>query len=401
SSTNTWQLLWYAVGSAMADSQFQKVVLPLRAPSWFHSCFQLRWKAWGSTWGAYDNWLIAYTYILRDTAYNPVAWERLPRSYHTTFTNWVFPSASSDSLQASFVGREGQRIRAALYVNQQSFWRGVAEIRQGRAKITLPSLSTFSPGTYLLEWRLERVNPPETLYSVVYDTLRLLPDMLSYDDGEVERGYGVRQAGKAFLQDFELDTAWQITAVGIKYFIIPNQIGKPFQLGIWRSVEERQPLYLKYERVYPDSAEGWRWYRIDTPIVLRGKIGVGLIQADAQPLGVGWDAGCSTRLYLEQGGSWVVSGQGGCLHIRLRLAVPQTALRNAEANSIFSIPSPLSAGAELPKDRVWAYPLRLWNAQGQLITQWGAEEQLQLPYQSGLYFLQDSLGRSVPILILP
>lgn len=63
----TWERLWHTEGSLRTDSAFTVVYVPLAEPKWFHPCLRLKWTTWGSTYGAYDNWFIAYTYVQRDT----------------------------------------------------------------------------------------------------------------------------------------------------------------------------------------------------------------------------------------------------------------------------------------------------------------------------------------------
>lgn len=393
----TWERLWYAEGSPQADSTFTVMYVPLADPKWFHPCLRLKWTTWGSTYGAYDNWFIAYTYLLADTAEGPVAFfQQLPRVYGGAYGSWPVSTELPESLLTLRIsGQTGTSATLTLYQEGSPF---------ASRSLVLGSQDTFqlraprptAPGIYPLSWELAL---PSSFSTVLHDTLRLEGSVWGYDDDEVETGYGLRQVGVAACQEFRLDSARRIARVGMRFFAVPTQYGKPFQLGIWQLDEGTTPLYVKFERVNVDSE--WVWYAIDTPIVLQGRIGVGFLQADDKPLGIGWDASYEgqSRVWVQSGSGWEPSRLSGCLFLRIEMAPASTALPVGQLQRI-SLPAQLRAGElfwiEAPgQARIW-----VWDAAGRLITIWEAGQQ-QAPNIPGLYFLQPEGHSGTRMLVLP
>lgn len=384
-----WHPLWQAVGRGIPDSSFTTVSVLIDSSVWFHSCFRLKWTVWGSTYGAYDNWHVAYTVISRDTFYRRIAWATLPRTYDLRYGVWDWRYVPSDSVSAFIVGGGFRtEVEVEVRVGGRVLERRRQRVDSGEAevKVRIPSLP--GPGAYPVEWLLRE----EGDSLLLVDTLHLSEGRWGYDDGEMEGGYGLRQPNRGFCQVFTIDTVQRLARVGVRFFAIPTQYGKPFQLTIWDMERGMTPIYQKYERIFMDSAATWQWFEIDTPLVLRGDVGIGFVQADGQPLGIGWDASCphGDRVQVESAGGWAPSRLEGCLMVQIETASPLTALAHADRwerraylryrfGEAIILPSQLSA------------PVAIWGLDGRLIAIWQEGSVLLLPV--GLYACIDQGGR--------
>ncbi|MCX7606192.1 MAG: hypothetical protein N2170_02845 [Bacteroidia bacterium] len=402
SAQGSWEPLWYTVGTSRPDTAFTVVHLFLFDPQWYHSCFRLKWAVWGSTYGAYDNWLIAYTYIRSDTTEKEIFWKQLPRVYGGRFSAWPFFFSPNDSGYALVQGRAGLFAEAEVWMGGQLLksWSGTCSGGGDSVWVSPPTVSV--PGTYPIRWSIRT----PTGYTVsLWDTFKSGVSEWAYDDGEMETGYGLRQAGRPFCQVFDIDTPQIIERVGVRFFPLPTQYGKPFQLGIWRMEEGISPVYVKFERVLVDSMGGLVWYTIDTPLVLQGKVGVGFIQADAQPLGVGWDASCpgQGRVWLDAAGSWTPSQLSGCLMVRIATQVASLSLLAGEPSKGWSlVPSTPPAGGKVLIQGHRRGSLRIWDIQGRCVAVWGADQtEGMAPTVAGLYVCVDEEGRFARLFVTP
>lgn len=397
-----WELLWQTTGELSADTAFTPVLIPLTGSQWFHPCFRLKWTVWGSTYGLYDNWLIAYTYVSPDTSRPRPVWTHLPRIYDTQYG--IRPPAylAVDSLVGVFAAERGLFVSAEAESEGQLLgsWIGNTSGVSDSLRIASPQKATA--GTFPVAWHLlsPTGGPPLTLV----DSFSLAEGTWGYDDGEMEAGYGLRQPNRPFTQEFFLDTPQIIRRVGIRFFPVPTQYGKPFQLGIWKPESGTTPLYTKFERFRVDSTGGFTWYEIDTPLVLQGKVYVGFIQADGQPLGVGWDASYSApnRVWIESGGSWVPSQLTGCLMVRIETGPGLLSLSSPESRPLWWLsPSPASPGHALWVEGVVQWPIRVRDMTGRTVSQWSAGEPLVAPSVPGLYWCLDASGQGYRLLVIP
>lgn len=393
-----WVPLWQAQGIDIAETTFTTVHLPVQEARWLHPCFRLKWTVWGSTYGAYDNWHVAYTLIRRDTLPLRPVWMSLPRIYDEKYGIWgtdhipapVGAIVSGDGLlevesSVRFAGQELQRRRSIPPPGGETLF------------VQLPS--GIPAGRYPLEWILTwGIVRPDTLHLV--DTLILESSIWGYDDGEMEAGYGLRQLNRAFCQVFHIDTAQRLSRVGVRFFAVPTQYGKPFQLGIWDMAEGIRPLYLRFERILIDSVGGWQWFEIDTLLIVRGEIGVGFIQADNQPLAAGWDASCAgfSRVRVESAGGWIPSQIEGCMMVRIELTPPVTALSvpfspRASSTMWGRAGEPIAFSPEV------SAPVMVWSADGRLVERTATGSiSLAVP---GLYVCTDARGQVWRLVIMP
>lgn len=393
----TWERLWHTQGRLQADSAFAVVYVPLTEPKWFHSCFRLKWTTWGSTYGAYDNWFIAYTYLQADTLSGPVGYFRqLPRVYGGAYGSWPPGASLPDSvLSVQIEGQVGRQVTLTLSLDGIPF-ASRSGILGAQDTFQLQAPRPATAGTYTLGWEL---SAPPASSTLLHDTLRLEGSVWGYDDDEPETGYGLRQLGIAACQEFRLDSAQQITRVGMRFFAVPTQYGKPFQLGIWQLDAGTTPLYLRFERVSVDSA--WVWFVLDTPLVVQGRVGVGFIQADDKPLGVGWDASYvgEPRVWVQSNAGWTPSRLQGCMFLRIE-AVPRVAALSSAASRRIRLPTQLRAGEIFWIEGAEGVSIRVWDASGRLVALWRGGQQ-QAPTSPGLYFLQLEGGVGSRLLVLP
>ncbi|MDW8133435.1 MAG: hypothetical protein RMJ66_00055 [Bacteroidia bacterium] len=395
-----WERIWYAVGAIQGDTTFNFITLPLADSKWYHSCFRLKWSVWGSTYGPYDNWHIAYTYIHSDTSFQrTLFWQSLPRVYGGEYGIWFPGAALRDSQVIACLGGEvGIASEARIWLNGSLLdsWSGNLT---GEDTIRLRAPRPFSPGAYVIEWEASSFTG---YLQRLRDVLFLGEHIWGYDDGEMEKGYGVRQAGIPFCQVFDLDSTESITRVGLRFFPVPTQYGKTFQLCIWKLSDGLTPLYAKYESVRVDSLGDWTWYAIDTPLALTGRIGVGFIQADNQPLGIGWDASCSKGelVWVGSMGVWTPSQIPGCMMLRIEKA-PAIMGIFSESQRRSKVPAFLHVGEVFTLEGKGEGWVKVWDLTGREITTWQKGQVQQAPNQAGYYVWREDGGEGGHLVVVP
>ncbi|MCX7764156.1 MAG: hypothetical protein N2253_04585 [Bacteroidia bacterium] len=392
-----WVPLWQIQGTGMSETTFTSVTLFLSEPQWLHPCFRLKWTAWGSTYGAYDNWHIAYTIINRDSSASLPAYVRLPRIYDKVYGTWGLSYVPQDSVLAVVRGDLGSDTEVEVRLLGQSIFRKRLSSGGMQETIWVRIPPVPLPGSHPIVWILKWGSLLQD--SLVFpDTLRLEESVWGYDDGEMEAGYGLLQANRPFYQEFQLDSAYRISRVGVRFFAVPTQYGKPFQLGIWDAAGGNRLLYLKYERISGDSVEKWQWFRIDTPLIVQGKVGVGFIQADGQPLAVGWDANCTAAVFVEGYRGWTPSQIVGCMMLRIELLREASALEMAKASAGERV-KVLRIGERLTFPEGWVFPGAIWSMEGRLIQRLEREDIVF--WSPGVYICTDGVGRVLRLHVIP
>ncbi|MCX8112225.1 MAG: hypothetical protein N3E49_03370 [Bacteroidia bacterium] len=394
-----WLPLWQALGADVADTTFTSVNLFIGDPQWLHPCFRLKWSVWGSTYGAYDNWHIGYTLIRLDTSTFLPAWVKLPRIYDRRYGIWGVGYGLSDSVYGLASSHGFSDIEVEVQGLGQRLVRGVLPSSGVTESIYVKLPSIDVPGIYPLRWILRWTGTvPDSV--VLMDTIKIDLNTWGYDDNEMESGYGVRQVNRSFCQVFRIDTNARIVRVGARFFPVPTQYGKPFQLGVWNVSDGMRPIYLKFERIIMDSVGGWQWFAIDTPLVVRGEVGIGFIQADNQPLAIGWDASCTepNRVVIEAAGGWSPSQIEGCMMLRVELSSAVMTLERASEK-----PSPLTitvrAGETIPLVEGVRWPVSIWSMDGRQLCR-ELNEAVRI-YHPGLFVCIDAGGRSWRLHVVP
>ncbi|MEN3040010.1 MAG: hypothetical protein ABDH66_00515 [Bacteroidia bacterium] len=393
-----WIPLWRIEGTGTADTAFEVVHLWLSDPQWLHPCFSLKWSVWGSTYGAYDNWFIGYTIIQRDTQPLLPVWTQLPRIYDRRYSVWPYAYMLRDSVVASVAGDGITPIIAEVRIDGRVIRRINRAFSPDGDSLRIYVPPASAAGRFPIHWVLYR---GQTLLDsiVLVDTLILSERTWGYDDGEMEAGYGLLQPNRAFCQTFEIDTPQRLWRVGVRFFPLPTQYGKPFQLGIWDITNQAfTPLYIAFERVALDTTDGWQWFELDTSVVVRGKICIGFIQVDNQPLGIGWDANCgTTTVRIQSGGQWGFSELQGCMMVRIELAPIIASLANIPVRGqsrtiIGQRGEPIILPSELK------LPLRVWDMMGRELL---FEAELWHGLSAGMYVGMDMAGQPWRLIIVP
>lgn len=398
-----WQALWDTVGTGQTDTAFQERTLRLQDRIWRHGCFRLRWAVYGSTYGAYDNWLLAYTAVTADSLLEGAYWRSIPRTCWGRYgiVPGYLAERIRDSLVTTLTGPPGVEVLLTHRRPDGTFTQRIT-LSGTVTEVRWPSLSGPFPDTLS---RIEMLYEASPMNEVWPDTTAVGPWM-GYDDGEMEQGYGLSVSNRAFIQVFELDSLVALDRVAIQFFPLPTQVGKPFQLGVWLLDEGTEPVYLRFQRVKLDSTGGgFVEYPLDTVLWVRGRVGIGFIQADNQPLGVGWDGSYmgGPVVFRDSGGVWVPSRKQGCLMVRLGL-IPQRLLGltsvQTQMPGWWLAPVPVSVGAAMQVGGQYAGELSLWNLQGVMLEKISGRT-FQAPTEAGMYLVRDAQGRTRKLLVLP
>ncbi|MCS6895417.1 MAG: hypothetical protein NZZ60_04620 [Bacteroidia bacterium] len=393
-----WLPLWRTEGTGIAETTFSVVHLFIEDAQWLHPCFTLKWTVWGSTYGAYDNWFVGYTIIRRDTQSILPVWVQLPRIYDAVYAVWPYTYSVFDSVSARVAGDGMTPFRTEVFMNGQYILRTARIFSPGGDTIRVRIPVINSPGRFPVRWALYGGMVSIDSF-VVTDTLIIGEDVWGFDDGEMESGYGLLQANRPFCQSFRIDTPHRLKSIGVKFFPLPAQYGKPFQLGVWDpSGNASGPLYLKFQRIISDTTSDWQWFDLDTSIVVRGEICVGLVQLEAQPLGVGWDMNCgTTSVKVQSSGGWIPSELRGCMMIRVKLEPAVASLPSVSERHIHSTIVG-RAGQEIAIPSEARLPLRVWNMVGAESFLNQASMTIPTP---GVYVCVDAAGQVWRLIIVP
>jgi hypothetical protein len=141
---------------------------------------------------------------------------------------------------------------------------------------------------------------------------------MAYDDGSAERSYGISGLGvKKFAYEFNLNQPDTLAAFQFQFSQVDDNVSNLiFNFNVWDSIlvngsydsllfsmDNKKPFYV-------DSVNGFATYKLDTPLIVSGKIYIGWSQTDTRRLQVGYDLNSTLgrkHMFIFTGTSWKAS----------------------------------------------------------------------------------------------
>jgi hypothetical protein len=349
-NSGAWRMMWSDTGySALANvpDTFKIVMVDVPALpnpySFYHNTFQFRFRNKASLYGNNDHWHIDYVRfgknvdtLIQDIAFVypfPTILKNFTQMPADQFNN---PSDLRDSIVLTVHNLDPNAISNPPATN---FVKGDSELYPTPLIVAPDLLQTFNAGPY----SFIQVNP-STEYTIpagTVDSLVLLSkvsinpnddrhendtlyhtqnfnSVMAYDDGSAERSYGISGLGiKKFAYEFNLNQPDTLAAFQFQFSQVDDNVSNLiFNFSIWDSIQINgsccAPIFSidNKKPFYIDSVNGFTTYKLDTPIIVSGKVYVGWEQTDTRRLQVGYDLNSTLgrkHMFIFTGITWKAS----------------------------------------------------------------------------------------------
>jgi hypothetical protein len=350
-----WWRAWARPGYAVPNQdsvQFNQVMLllpdrPLQN-SYFHNNFQFRIRNKASLYGALDHWHLDYVKLDKnrsavDTVIQDVAFIY---PYPTILKNFTQLPADQFTGNIDLVDSISMLVRnndpnAINNPPATNFAFSAQETYPTPVVVLTPTTLAFNAEPF----KLIEVNPAADYViltspnwpvdSLVInsqvsispndsrpqnDTLRQVQSFsttMAYDDGSAEAAYGITGNGtKKFGYEFILNQPDTLVGFQVMFTQVEQNVSNlVFNYHVWdslklndfafvdapiKSVENKKPFYV-------DSVNGFYTYKLDTPIIVSGRVFFGWAQFDERNLQVGYDLNSplgNPHMYVQTFGTW-------------------------------------------------------------------------------------------------
>jgi len=350
-----WWRAWARPGYTVPNQdsvKFNQVMLlvpnrPLQN-SYFHNNFQFRFRNKASLYGALDHWHLDYVKLDKnrssvDTVIQDVAFVY---PYPTILKEYTHLPADQFAGNADLVDNISLLVRnndpnAVNNPPATNFAFSALETYPTPAVVLTPTTLAFNAEPY----KFIEVNPAAdyviptvpnwpvdslTIFSQVSitpndsrpqnDTLRsrqIFSNTMAYDDGSAEAAYGITGNGtKKFGYEFILNQPDTLVGFQVMFTQVEQNVANlVFNYHLWdsiklndfafedapiKSIENKKPYYV-------DSVNGFYTYKLDTPIILSGRIFFGWAQFDERNLQIGYDLNSplgNKHMYVQTFGTW-------------------------------------------------------------------------------------------------
>lgn len=442
---NQQDQVFAAAGSA--NGAFKQVIIPINKPEYFRTQFQVIFESHGSQNGKLDEWHLDYVYLNagrtgQDTFFHDIAptevlhpplspYTAIPMAHFDPGSNFMRPYRigfnnlsllnKAPIVQAEITDPKGSNPFVGLYAQDQV--------------LQLPSLSrrdllynAFSNQYFLqageisLSVAVPSSNDLVNSNNILRETYRI-DSVFAYDDGEADRSIGLNKAwglaNRFIIQQPDTLKAIWISFVPTMNFnpvttattYMENQV---FRLTIWKdahpdSIAAQQIAGAKVK--YGDQPDHFERFALTEPIAVSDTFWVGIVQASATPLGIGFDTQYEGKglVWRDSSGVWTPIREKGVLMVRPELQsrtnFGPAAVEQVMAGKPFQIlPNPvrdfqLSIHYQGPV--LSLYQGRLFSVDGVTIATYErvllpGENRFELPtLPPGLYFWQHYDGQAV------
>ncbi|MCX7696898.1 MAG: T9SS type A sorting domain-containing protein [Bacteroidales bacterium] len=361
---NTWNRVWASAGRSFQQfiqeypTGWAYVIIPIIDTTYYRHNFQFKFKNYASyannqfpTWSSNgDYWLIDAIYlnsqrtihdslpadlafktdmitILKD--YTSMPWNQFLNSPSAIKTSISLPYKNhssqilnvSELIKAKELSGNGTNFISPLLANNLFPYKDTAFYRQP-IPFTLSSTKTknvdfkiqFCINTNTIADSFQS-NDTITIYQRFYN-------FFAIDDGSAEAGYGLSVANGEFTLQFTLykpDTLRAILLFFNPVFFEPSEI--PFFDLVIRKDENGFPGNIIYQKTYLEPIyDGYQYinYVLDEPVVIQGKIYIGIRQHLDESINIGFDLNTpnNNRLFFNVNGTWYNSLYNGVPMIR-------------------------------------------------------------------------------------
>ncbi len=338
-NSGEWRMMWYDTGYASIAQVPQKfaealVKIPALAfpYTYYYSTFQFRFRNDASLYGNNDHWHIDYVKLDKnrsavDTLFNDIAFVYPFPTLLKNFTlmpadQFNYPTDLRDSIVIAVHNMDPNANNNPPATN---FVKGATEVYPSPVVVAADLLQTFNAGDYSYiqvnpkaeytipntpNWPVDSLvttsrvfiepNDSRASNDTLYHT-QSFDNTLAYDDGSAELAYGITGVGlKKFAYEFNLNQPDTLTAFQIQYSQVEASVNDLiFNFYAWDSLKMNDYLFndtigqifmLENKKpFYIDSLNGFTTYKLDTPIIISGKIYLGWAQTDTRRLQVGYD----------------------------------------------------------------------------------------------------------------
>ena len=444
-SLNVWSQIWDTFGIVQ---NFEQAILPILDSTFFHNCFQFRFRNYATISGNNDHWHLDYIKLdanrdSNDLVYSDVAIKSIPKTilqpytsmpwshyeqgldllkpnHSFTVTSFKYDPNGTGGVSYNFkLSQPGFSWADSLLSSPPTFmgWNGDTT-RLFNQPHDLSSLNHQNDSISLrVEYRINKTGGNNNLENDTVFYMQHFHNYFAYDDGSAEKAYGLISPGSKLAMEFNLSHEDTIHGVLIHWASIDiNKSNEFFSLTIWDSLnlsnDPNKEDSIAYKKdfltpAYVDSLNGWTYYPITDTMLKRkaGKFYLGWIQTTSELLNIGFDRNQdnSDRIFYNVGGPWGNTQYAGTIMIRpvmdngLDYLVPQDTTNITEINkgkSIKTFPNPFKDQINIinPKRE----PFNIYNSIGTLVFQSLQPEYsdkiLLSDYPPGLFILKTLSG---------
>ncbi len=335
-NAGVWRMVWSDTGYShisFVPQKFKQVLVQVPSLSfpltYFHNTFQFRFRNKASLYGNNDHWHIDYVKLDKNRSFADTIIQEIAFVYPfpTILKNFTQMPAdqfnhSSDLRDSFLLTVHNLDPNADNNPPATNFTKSAMELYPGSSSVAADVLQTFNAGSY----SFIQVNPSAD-YSVPsgpFDSLVIrskvfidpfdsrpqndtlyhvqnFNSVMAYDDGTAEKSYGIVGLGlKKFAYEFNLNQPDTLSAFQIHFAQVDDNVSNlVFSFYAWDSlrlsdlsfVDDSQVIYSLVNRTpfYVDSVSGFATYKLDSPIIISGKIYFGWSQTDDRRLQIGYD----------------------------------------------------------------------------------------------------------------
>lgn len=422
----TWVKVWGADGFSArpANPQFTQVFITLDDLFYFRNDFRFRFRNRATITGNNDHWHLDYVYmapnrpitdsVLRDISvleeptsflknYTMMPWKQfegheaaeLDSTVTLCYRNNFATNTSVDFRYQAFSAVNGgasNQLFASPLFNYNALPQSDSCFSFNVANEYLNSLpAVAAPGDSVLVTLKTFVTNVAGDLTASNDTVTneiQFYNLLAYDDGTAEKGYGLSGASglKRFAMEFTLNEPDTLRAVMIHFTRINEDVtNELFSFFIWKTLDvnnngtTEDTLYVvDFQRPrYIDEFNGFATFALPEPLLVEGTFYVGWQQISERNLQVGMDIQNSARrhMYYFSNNTWFASQIEGAPMIRPLLGkqVPLTGIlepnKSILASAIKVYPNPVEGRLyfDLPADGIYTYTARITDLAGRLV----------------------------------
>lgn len=356
-----WESIWLTPGIAQTD--FQVVMIPIKASKYLQDGFKFRFKNYGTLTGSLDHWHLDYVILddfrtIGDNFMNDWAFQFPAPSLIKNYTSmpWLHYETDPYGLLKSSVSVEtfnslnqakiiqpssldllyqNTIVDNVPYVNSSG---NVGALSNFDMNYSIPSSFFFDTiladtcATFEVQYSLSTNTTPERLSD--NDTInveQVFENYYAYDDGTAEAGYGLITSGAELAYKFTLPNGIQDTLRAIKMHFVSsvNDVSNNlFFLQVWNDnagqpgdliyTSDDTNIPITFKPVYDLGNNYFYEYVLPQKVIVSGTYYVGWKQSSSVRLNIGLDKNLdnSSKIFYNLGTNWSGTGTSGSLMMR-------------------------------------------------------------------------------------